>query len=105
MTPPDDDVRRWARTVLGMSAGDDARFALLRQVRATQFITMADLGAAFRVCAEPGGIFSGDAARALESAGYVHDREQRRRHMLDAFADGFFWALQPARTSRSASGR
>jgi hypothetical protein len=89
MPPADDDARRWARTVLGMSAGDDARFALLRQVKAARFNPSADLGAAFRVVSRPFGDTT-DVGRLLESAGFGYDREMQRRQAVDAFADQFF---------------
>jgi hypothetical protein len=99
MTPFDDDARRWARTVLGMSASDDPRFALLRKLRTANFMPLADVGAAFRVCAEADGIAGADATRVLESAGYAHEREQRRLRLVESFAENFF-AMSP--TDRAA---
>ncbi|HEX3313637.1 MAG TPA: hypothetical protein VHR72_02045 [Gemmataceae bacterium] len=85
----DDDARRWARTTLGMSAGDDPRFALLRKVKASGFNPPADVGVAFRVVSQPIGKL-GDIGRVLESAGFVYERDQQRRQAVDAFAELFF---------------
>jgi hypothetical protein len=85
----DDDARRWARTALGMSAGDDARFALLQKVKASGFNLPADVGVAFRVVSRPGGDL-GDVGRILESAGFGYERDQKRRQAVDGFAELFF---------------
>jgi hypothetical protein len=90
MTPHNDDARRWARTVLGMSAGDDPQFALLRLLRSTNFAPAPDVGAAFRVCAEADALGSEGVARALEAGGYGYLREQQGRHVIGQFADRFF---------------
>src|SRR5262245_36070343 len=99
MPAPDDDVRVWARKVLGMSAADDARFALLRKVKASAFHPGAEIGAAFRVLAQPG-IAPAEKQQLAEWAGYGFERDQRRREAVDAFADDFFKLPPPERTSR-----
>ena len=85
----DDDARRWARTALGMSPGDDVRFALLRKVKAAGFNVPADIGVAFRVVGQPAGNL-GNVGRILESAGFGYERDQKRRQAVDAFAELYF---------------
>jgi hypothetical protein len=94
----DDDARRWARTVLGMSAGDDPRFALLQKVKAAGFNPAADVGAAFRIVGPVGE--AGDISRYLDSAGFGYDRDQQRRLAIDAFAEQFFALPRAERAAR-----
>ena len=98
MTPPDDDVRRWARTVLGMSAGDDAAIPrLLRQVAIDAFRSPPPIsGAAFRRSALEADALDLQRRRSprfpRSRPATAHDpRAAGARHMSSAqFADRFF---------------